>query len=810
MTSRLVLAIAAGALLAPAPAHAGGLAYIEQINTLTYLDEPEFDGDLAHDLEIDRVGDGYRLTDVGTGIFLYPSAPCEQRNSWEVRCPAEGITRLTFFLGEASDTLTVATDLDVAGCGGGGADVLTGGAGNDILDGGPGPDDVRGGAGDDGLIKLHALFDTFPACRLSEPSPQGDRYDGGPGPDRIEGNEGRDIISGGDGVDLIFGYGGADRLVGDGGVDLLVGMDGDDEFDGGAGDDRVYGGVGNDRIDGGPGDDFLGWTVRFDATPVDEPPVVVTAAEEGDDRLYGGEGDDTLVAGPGPTVQDVQDASSLGGRAVDRSLAAAPPNGADRYAGGPGHDEVTYVNRDSPVHVSLDGLANDGSAGEGDRVDPDVETVTGGARADVLVAAASGSSLQGDLGNDVLTGGPGADALSGGDDEDRLSGAGGDDDLGGAGGADELDGGDGRDLLFGGAGDDAAFGGRGADGLEGGPGADVLEGGDGPDCLSGFSGVADPLPGSTCRAYPFPATPAGADGNDVLRGGAGRDRIDGGPGEDVADYARLRGPVVVALAGAPASAAFGRSADADDLAADVEAVRGGRGGDTLIGNGADNLLDGGPGHDQLIGAGGIDRLRGGSGSDLLDARDGAADAVRCGTQRDLALIDDEDEVISGLADACEIPDAGNGVAGLPRIAAAGSCALPIRLPGVNRRFMLGQSASVFWGSRVDALRCAVRVRGTRGRAALLSGAAVKLGRRGSDLIARLAGGRPAACGRRIAATRRLAVHKAPAGFLMRGRTLWARGAGASWQMIDGCRRTRVRETHGRVKVSRDGREWRRE
>ena len=87
-----------------------------------------------------------------------------------------------------------------------------------------------------------------------------------------------------------------------------------------------------------------------------------------------------------------------------------------------------------------------------------------------------------------------------------------------------------------------------------------------------------------------------------------------------------------------------RWADRDELAPDVEGARGGPRADTLLGNGGDNLLDGGPGADQLDGGAGADRLRGGPGPrPRAVARDAELDEIRCGTARDLAVVDADDE-----------------------------------------------------------------------------------------------------------------------------------------------------------------------
>ena len=192
--------------------------------------------------------------------------------------------------------------------------------------------------------------------------------------------------------------------------------------------------------------------------------------------MSGGAGDDTLFAGPGDLNLNygVAPAQSAPGR--------AEANGADSYSGGDGQDHVSYVRREIPVSVTLDGRANDGAAGEGDDVGSDVERVTGGVREDALSGGPGarrstavppptgwpasmgrmrwragsrmtdeGEDLAGGAGPDALSGGPGADTLSGGDDADALGGGGGTDRLAGDVGDDELHGDADADVLQGGA-----------------------------------------------------------------------------------------------------------------------------------------------------------------------------------------------------------------------------------------------------------------------------------------------------------------------------------------------------------------------
>ncbi|MDA0159195.1 hypothetical protein OM076_02865 [Solirubrobacter ginsenosidimutans] len=120
-------------------------------------------------------------------------------------------------------------------------------------------------------------------------------------------------------------------------------------------------------------------------------------------------------------------------------------HGADTYVGGGGSDSVTYEGRSENLALSPDGVANDGAAGEGDNIAPDIGTVIGG------------------HGSDVLTGNAGRNAFSGGEGDDVLAGGGSDDQLVGGPGADRLTGDDGQDVLGGDDGDDVLVGGEGVD-----------------------------------------------------------------------------------------------------------------------------------------------------------------------------------------------------------------------------------------------------------------------------------------------------------------------------------------------------------
>jgi Ca2+-binding RTX toxin-like protein len=198
--------------------------------------------------------------------------------------------------------------------------------------------------------------------------------------------------------------------------------------------------------------------------------------------------------------------------------------------------------------------------------------------------------------------------------------------------------------LSGGAGDDVLTGGDGDDQLDGGDGSDHLSGGSGDDTFLGaeLSGSADVL--------------------------------DGGPGTNTVTYRGQRDGVRLDLA---ARAATGAGIGSDQLAG-VEHAAGGEGDDTLLGDGAANVLTGDEGDDVVRGRGGDDTLSGdtrdailvpgrdtvdgGPGDDRIDLargdvdeddiegdvivrRDGLADRIACGPGADVVTFADRLDVL---------------------------------------------------------------------------------------------------------------------------------------------------------------------
>jgi Ca2+-binding RTX toxin-like protein len=384
-------------------------------------------------------------------------------------------------------------------------------------------------------------------------------------------------------------------------------------IDAGAGDDDIsidpgisipstlFGDDGNDSIQGGGGNDAID-------------------GFGGDDTLDGGAGDDVLVGG----------------------------DGADELLGGAGTDTAAYFDKTQPVSLTLDGLANDGTAGEGDFIGSDIENLTGGDGNDTII---------GDNAVNILDGGPGDDYLNGGGGDDALNATG-----------------EGNDTLVGGKGNDTAIYTSGGvkvtlDGKanDGAPGEhdniktewvavngdnNMLVGDDGPNLLFCF-GKHNTIIGNGGDDMITDNSP---DGKCVVSGGPGDDifalnvasasagTVDGGPGTDAFEAFFTNG---------------GSGVNVIDLSkfTGVENVSGTPGNDSIIGDAADNLLIGHEGNDTIVGMGGNDVIDGGLGADSLEGSagddvfvnnsnttSGDADTVIGGKGFDIAQADPQDQL----------------------------------------------------------------------------------------------------------------------------------------------------------------------
>jgi Ca2+-binding RTX toxin-like protein len=461
---------------------------------------------------------------------------------------------------------------------------------------------------------------------------------GGALDDTIKGLSGADDLVGGNGGDSLYGGAQNDRLQGVSGDDQLFGQADDDNLLGGFENDTMVGGTGNDAESGASGDDtFLQDAAAngndtldgsFDTDSVsyaDRTARVVVdidgAADDGDpaaaehdtvtaavENLEGGAGNDDLMGSTAP--------NSLVGNAGVDNLVGLDGNdlldgglGADAMEGDVGTDTATYANRTAALVVTIDGVANDGAAAEGDNVKADVENLVGGSAKDALTGSGGPNEIRGGAGNDAIAGGPGDDDEYGEDGNDTFAQAGVPD------GADDLFGGanlggatvgdlvdyDQRATSIGVTIDDAADDGASGESdnvhadvesARGGTRGDVLVGSPGPNQLFGLGGP------------------------DSLDGGLGPDVLSGGGAVDTATYASRTARLEVSLNDI---ANDGEEGELDNVRMDVENVTGGSSNDAFFGSTSANRFRGGLGNDFLdAGHPGADVFEGGGNYDTVD------------------------------------------------------------------------------------------------------------------------------------------------------------------------------------------------
>ncbi len=272
----------------------------------------------------------------------------------------------------------------------------------------------------------------------------------GTGGIRIDTGAGDDAVR----ATRVRSFGGIAILLPDGALQVALG-DGSDSFSGGRAAEVADGGPGDDRLTGGAGPDQL-------------------LGGLGNDRLTGGDGADGLSGGDGDDVLDVVDTDAAadvvdGGAGSDSLAMLRAVSGATVRPGTPPPPLLT---------VTLDGVADDGRAGEQDNV-VDVEHVD---------LPGGGSFVGDDDGNAVTFGGTAASVAQGHGGDDSFRG-------GRAVASQRFDGGDGDDRLDGGLGGDTLVGGLGRDLLLG--DGDLCRGhgchSDGDDTIEARDGEVDTI-----------------------------------------------------------------------------------------------------------------------------------------------------------------------------------------------------------------------------------------------------------------------------------------------------------------------------
>lgn len=497
-----------------------------------------------------------------------------------------------------------------------------------------------------------------------------------------------------------------DAFTNDSDLDSVVeGGSGDDSLTGGDADDELRAGIGTDVLVGGDGSDTASYSERTNAVNLSADSTANDGeASEGDsiandiEVLEGGAASDTLTGSSvDNTLRGGAGADQLHGQGGDDALDGG--TGADSLDGGSGVDLADYSRRIGGVSVSLDGVANDGEAGEGDSIAADVDGAKGGKGADTLVGNSGPGYFDGGKGNDSIDGGAGADEINGGpgidfvdyssrtvginvtmdgsigDGEvgendnvgsdveniaggsgpDDLVGNGSDNSLRGNGGDDELSGLGGNDIVryhthtsgvtvtLDGVANDGSFGeadlvGTDIEDVAGSNSADVITGSSSTNRLVG-NGGDDQL--------------NGGDGDDVLQGGLGADELVGDAGTDRADYSDRDNsdPLFLTIDG---NANDGSSGEGDTISTSVEDLLGGQSSDVLTGSNGANHLDASASNDAVYGLGGDDTIY------VQGEGTGAGGCWLTGAEGDSGYGGDGNDVIVGGVGLNEVLDGGDG------------------------------------------------------------------------------------------------------------------------------------------------------
>ncbi|MFC1859388.1 beta strand repeat-containing protein, partial [Thermodesulfobacteriota bacterium] len=431
---------------------------------------------------------------------------------------------------------------------------------------------------------------------------------------------------------------------------VVYGQTGNDTLDASttSGNVTLFGDSGDDNIQGGTGDDVLGGDLADNS-------ITIFEGAPGSDTIIGRAGNDVIVgdntritrAGDYTVLRIETDNDDSGGNdTIDGA------SGDDIIIGGAADDQISaavgnnIILGDSGVVVR-----NDGSADANDifSTSPEIggkDSITGGADgANILMGGADDDVITGGIGDDVILGDSGRVIR---DSSDRvkqvvtISAVGG------------------SDTIAGGSGDNIIMGGPDGDDISAPLGNNIILGDNGEANLNSPSNdvfTIDPLVGGPDTII------GGADGANILVGGADADFITGGIGNDVIlgdggwifrDSQNTVIRVETVGAGEEGGTIGGNDTIQGDKGLDIilggaedDTIQGGAGDDFLLGDngivvfndpsdselsydifstdpvsGGDDTIIGSTGNDFIIGGSANDILAGGIGSDVLLGDDG--------------------------------------------------------------------------------------------------------------------------------------------------------------------------------------------
>ena len=391
----------------------------------------------------------------------------------------------------------------------------------------------------------------------------------------LTGNSGNNTLAGGTGVDTADWAAATSALTitvdanGDGtvtgagiGTDIFTGIE---NVIGGSSGDIITGNARSNRIDGGLGYDQMSGGAGNDTYVVDQV---------GDKVIeLNSEGTDTVLSSisfslVGQYVENLTLTGSANTNATGNSLnnMLTGNAGNNALAGGTGTDTANWAAATSALTIVLDANGNGAVSGTGIGTDTfsSIENVVGGMQGDTITGNARANRLEGGLGDDYIDGGAGVDAL------------------------------------FGGLGDDTFIVDDTSD--------EVFETqGEGTDTVR--SSVSFNLSGKYIENLRLTGNAAvNATGNsldNVLSGNGANNALDGGNGNDTADFSAATSALTIILDANGSGNVTGAGIGSDTFSS-IENVIGGSASDTITGNAASNRIDGGLGADKMYGGRGND------------------------------------------------------------------------------------------------------------------------------------------------------------------------------------------------------------